>query len=61
MASMSFSKSLGSVVGAYRLMVSPSFEIRNLVKFHLMSLSFSTLLLCTMTARAQYNQVNDIS
>ena len=42
---MSFSKSLGSAVGAKRLMVSPSFEIRNLVKFHKMSLSFSTLLL----------------
>ena len=42
---MSFSKSLGSAVGAKRLMVSPSFEIRNLVKFHRMSLSFSTLLL----------------
>ena len=35
MASTSFSKSFGSVVGAYRLMVSPSFEIKNLVKFHL--------------------------
>ncbi len=45
---MSFSKSLGSVVGAKRLMVSPSFEIRNLVKFHLMSLSFSTLLLIAL-------------
>ena len=48
MASTSFSKSLGSVVGAKRLMVSPSFEIRNLVKFHLMSLSFSTLLLMAL-------------
>ena len=42
---MSFSKSLGSVVGAYRLMVSPSLEMRNLVKFYMMSLSFSTLVL----------------
>jgi len=38
-ASTSFSNSLGSDVGAKRLMVLPSFEIRNLVKFHWMSLS----------------------
>ena len=48
MTSTSFSKSFGSVVGAKRFTVWPSFEMRNLVKFHLMSLSFSTLLLMVL-------------
>ena len=47
---MSFSKSAGSVVGGKRFTVAPSREMRNLVKFHMMSPSFSTLLLMLLNS-----------
>ena len=49
----SVSISLGVVVGGKRFTVAPSREIRNLVKFHLMSLSFSTLLLMLLNSVAE--------
>ena len=45
--------SSGVVVGGKRLTTVPSFDTRNLVKFHLMSLSFSTLLLMVLNRAAE--------
>ena len=44
-ASISCSKSFGSVVGAKRFTVVPSLAMRNLVKFQRMSLSFLAVVL----------------
>ena len=47
---MSASISSGVVVGGKRFTVAPSREMRNLVKFHMMSPSFSTLLLMDLNS-----------